>query len=306
MKPPFFSVIIPLFNKEDYVFNTIKSVLNQTFTDFEIIVVNDGSTDSSYKIASEINDPRIRLYSNNNKGLSYSRNYGVKKANAHFIAFLDADDLWTNNYLKCIKSFIEKHKNEMAFATNNYTWFHKKSPNLNAPTTKRQEPQLIENYFSFGKNIFSYSSIVLHKSVFEDVGFFNETFNHGEEEDFTIRCFLKYNLVYTSEPKVFYLKNVKNQLTAPNKNRKRILPDYETYTINNSNKSLKKYVDFIHFKLLVLFKMEKNDALVNFYKQKINTSNLSLIKKIKYHLPTNMFYYTKSVYIWFSKTFIHS
>ena len=69
---------------------------------------------------------------------------------------------------------------------------------------------------------------------------------------------------------------------------------------------LKKFLDFVHYELVVLFKMEKNYELVKYYKQKISVSNLSCVQKIKYYLPTNLFYIIKRVYIWFSKRIIHS
>jgi glycosyltransferase involved in cell wall biosynthesis len=306
LNKPFFSVIIPLYNKECHIQNTIESVLNQTFTDFEIIIVNDGSTDGSFNIVKKITDSRISSYTNKNNGLSYSRNYGIKKAKAKYIALLDADDLWMEDYLECISSFIKKHHKEYVFAANNYTWFKKKSPNLKSNANIKCDVKLIDDYFNSGKNLFSYSSVIFHKSVFDKIGYFNETVNHGEEEEFSIRCFLNYNLVYIIEPKVFYLKNINNQLTAPNKNRKRILPDYESYLTNNPNGSLNKYIDFIHFKLLVLFKMEKNYKLVKLYKKKINVANLTCIQKMKFYLPTNFFYITKHIYIWFSNRLIHS
>ena len=92
--PPYFSVVIPLYNKERYIKRTLESVLDQTFTDFEILVVDDGSTDKSYEIIDSIKDPRIRLIRQENGGPSKARNRGIKEAKGEFIAFLDADDEW--------------------------------------------------------------------------------------------------------------------------------------------------------------------------------------------------------------------
>ena len=302
---PFFSVIIPLYNKELYIKNTIQSVLNQTFKDFEIIVINDGSTDNSYNVLKTIKDSRITIYSNKNNGLAYSRNYGIQKSNSNYLALLDADDLWTNNYLESIKNMITRYNTQMVFATNYNSWSKKKMPYLINNPTKKTSYRLITNYFNLRKNIFSFSSIVFHKSVFSTIGYFNEKVNYGEEEEFSIKCFSYYNLVYTTERKVFYLKNIENQLTAPNKNSKRILPDYETYLTDKSPKDLKKYIDFIHYKVVILYKMEKNNKLIKAYQKKIDPSNLSITKKIKYVLPTPLFYALKSFYSWVLKICIH-
>ncbi|MCX6184716.1 MAG: glycosyltransferase family A protein, partial [Flavobacterium sp.] len=90
----FFSVIIPVYNKEQFLVHTINSVLNQSFTDFELLLIDDGSTDSSPALLNQFTDERIKLISQNNQGVSAARNLGIKEAKAPYIAFLDADDLW--------------------------------------------------------------------------------------------------------------------------------------------------------------------------------------------------------------------
>lgn len=95
-----FSIIIPLYNKEKHIHSTIQSILNQTFGEFEIIVVDDGSTDNSYQLVEEMKDPRIRSFRQKNKGVSAARNLGIKNANYEWICFLDADDLWEKDFLQ--------------------------------------------------------------------------------------------------------------------------------------------------------------------------------------------------------------
>lgn len=94
------SVIIPVFNSQRTIRETINSVLNQTHSDLEIIVIDDGSQDSTAEIVSAIDDPRIRLFSYPNAGQAESRNRGIAKASGNYIAFLDADDLWTPDKLE--------------------------------------------------------------------------------------------------------------------------------------------------------------------------------------------------------------
>ena len=101
-----FSIIIPLYNKEKDIKKTLKSVLNQSFEDFEIIIINDGSTDNSEEIVKSIIDKRIFLYTKNNEGVSIARNYGVEKATSGFIAFLDADDYWHPNHLENLHTLL--------------------------------------------------------------------------------------------------------------------------------------------------------------------------------------------------------
>lgn len=101
-----FSIIIPLYNKADYIAETLKSVLNQTYCDYEVIVVNDSSTDNSLEVASSFQDERIHIYTKENEGVSAARNYGIMHAKYDYIAFLDADDIWESDYLECQKKLI--------------------------------------------------------------------------------------------------------------------------------------------------------------------------------------------------------
>src|SRR5690554_857341 len=105
---PKFSVIIPLYNKEKDVLSTLQSLLAQSFSDFEALVINDGSTDRSWEVVSSLKDPRIRLFDKANEGVSLTRNYGVRHAGARYIAFLDADDYWYPNHLDNLNQLTRK------------------------------------------------------------------------------------------------------------------------------------------------------------------------------------------------------
>ena len=95
-----FSVIIPLYNKANYIKHTLLSVIQQSYSNFEIIVVNDGSTDNSLEIVQGIHDFRLKIFSKKNEGVSAARNYGINKAVNPYIAFIDADDRWDSLYLE--------------------------------------------------------------------------------------------------------------------------------------------------------------------------------------------------------------
>src|SRR5690606_15574762 len=112
-----FSVIIPLYNKELSVTETLRSVLNQTFTDFEIVIVNDGSTDNSLEIVSKIKDPRITLVNKENGGVSSARNRGIQVAKRDWIVFLDGDDIWFPNHLETLAEMIGRFSLDKVFCT---------------------------------------------------------------------------------------------------------------------------------------------------------------------------------------------
>ena len=112
-----FSVVIPLYNKEKYVEQTLKSVVGQTYQNFEVVIVNDCSTDNSVDVVKDIDDHRIKIIEHSeNKGLSASRNTGINAATYPYIAFLDADDYWDSTYLETILSLIKEYPDESVFA----------------------------------------------------------------------------------------------------------------------------------------------------------------------------------------------
>ncbi len=115
------SIVIPLFNKEKYIHRAINSVLKQTYRNFELIIIDDGSTDGSANIAKSLSDERIHYHFQNNGGVSKARNTGVRLANSLWVAFLDADDEYEPDFLNRIVLFINEHKqNDLSMVGANY------------------------------------------------------------------------------------------------------------------------------------------------------------------------------------------
>ena len=112
------SVVIPLYNKEKQIANTLHSVLRQTFQNFEIVVVDDGSTDNSVQEVEKVNDIRIRIVHQKNAGVSAARNKGIEEARYDLIAFLDADDKWDQEYLQTQYGLYEKYSDCSVYACN--------------------------------------------------------------------------------------------------------------------------------------------------------------------------------------------
>jgi glycosyltransferase involved in cell wall biosynthesis len=113
---PYFSIIIPTYNRAGFIGKTIQSLLNQTFDDFEIIVVDDGSTDNTKEIVEAFTDSRIKYYWKENAERGAARNYGAKKANGQYLNFFDSDDIAYPNHLQEAKKVIEKNNNPVVFA----------------------------------------------------------------------------------------------------------------------------------------------------------------------------------------------
>ncbi len=111
------SVVIPLYNKEALIGRTLESVLAQSYRDFEVVVVDDGSRDGSAAVVESFDDPRIRLIRQENAGVSAARNRGIAEARGEFIALLDADDIWKPSYLATVADLIERYPQCDVFAT---------------------------------------------------------------------------------------------------------------------------------------------------------------------------------------------
>ena len=117
---PLVSIVVPLYNKAPYVLRTLKSIVQQTFSDFEVIVVDDGSTDGGAGIVRSLSDPRVRVVVQENMGPGAARNRGIQEARGDLIAFLDADDEWLPEYLEEGVRLLEQAGPDVASVTSGY------------------------------------------------------------------------------------------------------------------------------------------------------------------------------------------
>lgn len=202
-----FSVVIPLYNKELSVRNTINSVLDQTFKEFEIVIVNDGSTDNSLEIVQQFKDDRIRIIDKPNGGVSSARNRGIKEAKYDWIAFLDADDLWMENHLSILKNMVIKYPKYKVFTTS----FIRSTEKNNG--VQDDSIFVIENYFKeVIKDHVTWTSVIcVNKKVFDDVGVFNEQLNRGEDLDLWARIGREYRYVKSNLVTAIYRIEAENR-----------------------------------------------------------------------------------------------
>jgi glycosyltransferase involved in cell wall biosynthesis len=250
---PFFTVIIPIYNKEKYIENAIKSILNQTFTDFELLIINDCSTDKSMEIASEFISKKVQLiHHEKNCGLAATRNTGIKKATSNYVTFLDADDLWKPHFLEKIFHLIQNFPEARIFGTNYEEIWEKiiKNPYNGSENL----PKNFTGYINFFKinlkqGIYNHGSVCVHKEVYEKVGFYNENIQLSQDLDFNIRANYHYKLAYDNSVQMSYFMQTDNQLTRSSIVNKTI-PDYNKYEDwTKSNSDLKKYLDFERYVL---------------------------------------------------------
>ncbi|GGW22053.1 glycosyltransferase family 2 protein [Arenibacter certesii] len=205
-----FSIIIPLYNKELSIYNTIQSVLNQTFEEFEIVIVNDGSTDKSVNIVEGFKDKRIRLIPQKNQGVSAARNTGIKEAKYEWIAFLDADDLWMAHHLETLKKMIIVYPYLKVFST---------SYILSNKTLPRKEDNsilVIKDYFKevFKFHFFWTSVTCIHNSVFNSIGTFNINLSRGEDLELWARIGRKYEFGRSKRITAIYRMDAENKISV--------------------------------------------------------------------------------------------
>ena len=197
-----FSVVIPLYNKELSIQNTILSVLNQSYQNFEIVVINDGSTDSSVNAVKSISDERIRLIHQENQGVSAARNRGIKEASYEWIAFLDGDDLWGANHLEEIIKMMNAFPDEKVFVTS----FEYSDKRKMFKHDRKSSFFKIDNYFKEAmKEFIMWTSIVVvNKGCFEQVEGFNVNINRGEDLDLWMRLAKNYNIIKSQKVTAIY------------------------------------------------------------------------------------------------------
>ena len=286
---PFFSVIIPLFNKEKFVKNAINSILQQTFSDYEIIIVEDCSSDKSWNVVSKINSDKIKILQHDkNKGLSASRNTGIKNSNARFVTFLDADDVWKPTYLEKIRALIAQFPDAKLWATNYEELYPNNvivQPKNNS--TNIEKDTMIADFFqtSLAQPLYCSCSLCVEKSVFDTIGLYDEKITFGEDIDFNIRANNQFKLAYSNAVLVTYTMFSENQITNTSLKDK-VIPDFDSYeALATKNHHLKKYLDFNRYVFAKHFRLE-NDTY-NFYKMKngIDAKNLNFKQRLLLKSP---------------------
>ncbi|MEM9091728.1 MAG: glycosyltransferase family A protein [Cyanobacteria bacterium P01_F01_bin.53] len=199
---PLVSIIIPSYNSENTVLATVESVLQQTLKDFEIILINDGSTDGTLALLNAINDPRLRIFSFENGGLATARNRGIQRATGDYLTFLDADDLWTPDKL-------EKQVNALQQAPGAgvaYSWTRSMDSsgelfydaNADSFTGDVYAQLLLGNFITSGSNI------MVTKEAAASVGLFDGSLNPCEDWDYSLRLAKQWPFVVVAEPQILY------------------------------------------------------------------------------------------------------
>jgi len=181
------SVVMPVYNEENYLKASIESILNQSFTDYEFIIIDDGSTDTSVKIIKSYNDPRIILYQSENRGMVYQFNFGINRANASIIARMDADDIAEVNRFEEQNEFLEKNP-QIDIVGSNVIFINENGEML---CKKRYPENHIEIEFMMPiESAVCHPSVMIRKEVFNQLGFYDEAFGYAADHKLFLKMIL--------------------------------------------------------------------------------------------------------------------
>jgi glycosyltransferase involved in cell wall biosynthesis len=217
---PKVSVIIPAYNAMTYLPETVDSVLAQTFTDFEILIVNDGSSDRIEQWVSQLSDPRIELISQVNQGISVAYNTGLAHVQGEYLAFLEADDLWQPSKLAQQVLCLDQ-KPDVGLV---YTWtacIDQQGNPLGQIIASHFQGKIWQPIIEFQEVICNPSSVMVRRSCLDQVGIFDPNLDIALDFDIWVRIAANYPIAVVKEPLTFYRRHASS--ISSTKNRQKTL-----------------------------------------------------------------------------------
>ena len=295
---PFFSIIIPLYNKENFIVKTINSALRQTFSNFEIIIINDGSTDESLNRLKIFNDRRIRIFDIPNSGVSVARNYGIKKSKSKMIALLDSDDIWEKNHLEELYNLWLENPNCglycMAYAKrfNNKKKYSAKIYGLN------NFAGVVNDFFASSRVdcVAWTSAVMIPKKTIKKIGYFNQNLRSGQDTDLWIRIATNEKVAFSSKTTSNKIINFREYHLSKSKYISDRLKIFELHKLEEEkNLSLKKFLDLNRFSMAI--ERKEYGDFKNYFtlKKNINKKNLNFKQKVLLKLPGFMLVFIKKI-----------
>jgi glycosyltransferase involved in cell wall biosynthesis len=286
-----FSVVIPLYNKANYIQNCLESVLKQTHKEFEVILVNDGSTDGSETVVERFQDSRIRLVHQENKGASAARNKAISLAKHEWIALIDADDYWYPNHLEELQNTIEQFP-KADVVCNNYEILLEKDYVKN-PTFSIEYPlkaQYIEDYFkgSLIDPIAWTSALSFTSSIFKKVGEFDTNIKSGQDIDLMVKFGLAATIAFNPKVTMRYHRKTENNLSDETGLREKLNYIDNHRSEEKKNPPLHQYMDINRFSLAIQAKMAQDKALFKELVGRLDLHHLNSKQKLLLKTPANV------------------
>lgn len=284
----FFSIIIPLYNKAKYIEETLKSVLNQTFTDYEIIIINDGSTDKSENIVLGFNNEKIQLYNQKNQGVSAARNLGIEKANGKLIAFLDADDYWFPNHLETIANLYHDFPDCGMYCSRykiKTSKNHFQIPHYNGINDSYR--RIVDDYFrsNIPFRISWTSALAIPKEILKEIGGFTNEVTNGQDLELWTKIGIHYPVAIANIITAIYNFDIPESLAKTKVGSMKLLDFDQFKSFEDKNPSLKKFLDLYRIEYALRYYTFGYRDKKNYYLKEIDKNNLGLKTQILFHLP---------------------
>ena len=286
-----FSVIIPVYNKASHIGETLQSVLNQTYQNFEVIVVNDGSTDDSLREIKKYNDERLQVFTTLNKGVSTARNFGAQHANGAYFIFLDADDFWEINHLEMLNRLINDFPDAVLYCSG-----YKRQ--VNASTYQRAQfgglndkyRGVVNDYFehSLPFSIAGMGTAAVPQEHFNNAGGFPLNVSHGEDIVLWVKLALKGKVVLDNQPTAIHNLAAENRLSNL-KLENKTFADFSMFKEEEANnKALKKYLDNNRYSIALSYRLSGDKERFKIWMSQVNLANLNAKQRMLLHLPQSL------------------
>jgi len=309
-----FSIVIPLYNKAEYITKTLRSVMMQTYPRFEVLVVDDGSTDKSLEVVRSLSqeDARIKVITQSNQGVSSARNTGIRAAQYELIALLDGDDWWDTRYLEEMVGLIQEYPSVSVYSTQCalvYQGAPYPSKEILAENAKKTA---CFDCFQIGITLkylpYNSSCIIIRKGILQQTELFDERISFFEDQDLFIRICALSQLAYIEKgPLSFYNKDIPDdrrttgQTPALEKHLLYYTEKFEPYYALNPN--LRVFLSI--FTLNGLYDLRFCSNYKSFKREKLKNIPLkmfSLHHLIKYYCPGFVTDFLRKVYLWAKKS----
>jgi len=283
---PLVSVVIPVFNRENTVVVAVDSVLEQTYDNIEIIVVNDASTDNTENVLFDNYKDKVKYLKNEkNMGVSFSRNKGIENANGEYIAFLDSDDIWFPFHIEEAIEEMQHTRRSVCCALWTENYYGKKFDLCQSPYFKKIHRDKLKNELGvsvddplwiFPPSIYEYilktdfyfyqiNTLVLKKSVIDDIGYFDESMKASEDMDLCYRIFRKYPPITINKSHFMYNYGHDNLWAFADREK-------ELSEFSDDEKGKMKFTTLqkIEFYKKILERVDSDNSLSNIYAIKEN------------------------------------
>lgn len=299
---PVFSVIIPLYRKEKYIEKCLRSVLEQTFRDFEVIVVDDGSKGEGLEIVKRSTDPRLKIIEQENTGVSQARNNGVREAQADLIAFLDADDWWAADFLDKMLELTLGFPDAAVYSSSYYKVKYGQNVPANIGVDKDFKAGYINYCQVYGQTFWvpvNCSFVVVRKEPFLEEGGFNPKLKFGEDFDLWLRLSLKHKFAFRNEPLAFSNQDVDTDTRAMGdklwKKEEHVLFNLDYLEEEEQKKPALKYLlDGLRLR-----------SLHYFYRKKIHSAEVNrIISAVDFKKHADIYYFYYKFPFWMTSLYL--